>query len=184
MTITKDKFVAIEYTLKDDKGEQLDSSVGMEPLAYVHGRGYLIPGLEAELEGKKAGDKFNCTIQPENAYGLRDERLVVEVGKDSFETDMPIEVGMQFQAMTPAGPSIFTVIDVNGDKIKLDGNHAMAGKVLNFEITVVEVRDPTEEELAQLEGGCGCGGGCGGCGGDCSGDGSCGGCGGDCSCGN
>lgn len=173
MTITKDKFVAIEYTLKDDKGVQLDSSVGMEPLAYVHGRGYLIPGLEAELEGKKAGDKFSCTIQPENAYGLRDERLVAEIGRDRFETDMPIEVGMQFQVGTPSGPTIVTVIEVNGDKIKIDGNHEMAGKVLNFEITVVEVRDPTEEELAQLEGGCGCGGDCGGCGGGC-GEGGCG----------
>ena len=182
MKIENDKWVQIHYTLKNDAGEQLDSSVGNEPLGYVHGRGYLIPGLEAQLEGKAPGDKFSCTIQPKDGYGERDERLVAELPKDRFETDDQIEVGMQFQVMTPAGPTIVTVIEVNGDRIKIDGNHEMAGKVLNFDIEVVEVRDTTEEELAQLESGCGgCGGGgCGGCGGgecgnDCGGEG-CGNC--------
>ena len=168
MTITKDKFAAFHYTLKDVNGVELDSSAGTEPLGYVHGRGYLIPGLEAQLEGKGPGDKFSCTIQPKDGYGERDERLVAELPKDRFEIDTDIEIGMQFQVMTPAGPTIVTVVEVNGDKIKIDGNHEMAGKVLNFDIEVVEVRDTTEEELAQLESGCGgCGGGCGGCGGDC-----------------
>ena len=167
MEIIKDKFAAFHYTLKDVNGVELDSSAGTEPLGYVHGRGYLIPGLEAQLEGKKAGDKFSCTIQPKDGYGERDERLVAELPRDRFDTDVEIETGMQFQVMTPAGPTIVTVIEVNGDRIKIDGNHEMAGKVLNFDIEVVEVRDTTEEELAQLESGCGgCGGGCGGCGGE------------------
>lgn len=167
MEITKDKYAAFHYTLKDVNGVELDSSAGTEPLGYVHGRGYLIPGLEAQLEGKKAGDKFSCTIQPKDGYGERDERLVAELPRDRFDTDVEIETGMQFQVMTPAGPTIVTVIEVNGDRIKIDGNHEMAGKVLNFDIEVVEVRDTTEEELAQLESGCGgCGGGCGGCGGE------------------
>lgn len=167
MEITKDKFAAFHYTLKDVNGVELDSSAETEPLGYVHGRGYLIPGLEAQLEGKKAGDKFSCTIQPKDGYGERDERLVAELPRDRFDTDVEIETGMQFQVMTPAGPTIVTVIEVNGDRIKIDGNHEMAGKVLNFDIEVVEVRDTTEEELAQLESGCGgCGGGCGGCGGE------------------
>ena len=167
MEITKDKFAAFHYTLKDVNGVELDSSAETEPLGYVHGRGYLIPGLEAQLEGKKAGDKFSCTIQPKDGYGERDERLVAELPRDRFDTDVEIETGMQFQVMTPAGPTIVTVIEVNGDRIKIDGNHEMAGKILNFDIEVVEVRDTTEEELAQLESGCGgCGGGCGGCGGE------------------
>ena len=168
MTITKDKFAAFNYVLKDENEVELDSSANTEPLGYVHGRGYLIPGLEAQLEGKAPGDKFSCTIQPKDGYGERDERLVAELPKDRFETDDQIEVGMQFQVMTPAGPTIVTVIEVN------------------FDIEVVEVRDTTEEELAQLESGCGgCGGGgCGGCGGgecgndcenDCGGEG-CGNC--------
>ena len=181
MTITKDKFAAFHYTLRDANGVELDSSAGTEPLGYVHGRGYLIPGLEAQLEGKAPGDKFSCTIQPKDGYGERDERLVAELSKDRFETDAEIEVGMQFQVMTPAGPTIVTVIEVNGDRVKIDGNHEMAGKILNFDIEVVEVRDTTEEELAQLESGCGgCGGNCGGCGSN----EECGGCGGNESCGD
>lgn len=178
MTITKDKFVTIHYTLKGEDGVQIDSSVGLEPLSYVQGRGYLIPGLEAQLEGKAAGDKFSCTIQPKDGYGERDERLVAELPRERFDTDTDIEVGMQFQVETPAGPTIVTVTQVNGDRIKIDGNHEMAGKVLNFDIEVLEVRDITPEELEQLEANKGCGGcgNCGGCGPEgCNSD-SCGGC--------
>lgn len=172
MVITKDKFAAFNYTLKDSEGNQIDSSFGLEPLGYVHGRGYLIPGLEAQLEGKSKGDKFSCVIQPKDAYGERDERLVAKVTRDRFETDEKIELGMQFQVQTPAGPTIVTVVDINDDFITIDGNHEMAGKILNFDIEIVEVRDTTPEEIEQLEArSCG---GCGGCGGDCGG--SCGGC--------
>ena len=177
MTITQDKFAAFNYILKDNDGVELDSSYGAEPLAYIHGRGYLIPGLEAQLEGKTAGDKFSCTILPKDGYGERDERLVAEVTRDRFEDGSPIEVGMQFQVMTPAGPTIVRVVEINGDNIKIDGNHEMAGKTLNFDIEVIEVRDPTQEELDMLNNP-----GCGGCGG-CGGEGSCGGCGEDGNCG-
>lgn len=181
MAITKDKFVAIHYTLKDEKGEVLDSSVGMEPLGYIHGNGYLIPGLESQLEGKDAGEKLTAVVQPEDAYGTYDERLVTSLPRDRFQDGVPIEVGMKFQAMTPAGPSIVRVIETSDDLIKIDANHELAGKVLTFDVEIIEVRDATEEELAQLQsGGCGgCGGGCGGdCGsGDCGCGGGCGGCG-------
>ena len=177
MVITKDKFAAFHYVLKDENGVELDSSTGTEPLGYVHGRGYLIPGLEAQLEGKAAGDKFSCTIQPKDGYGERDERLVAELTKDRFETDAEIEVGMQFQVMTQMGPSIVKVTEVNGDKIKIDGNHELAGKVLHFDVEIVDVHEPSQEEKMQYESilASGCGGGCGGCGGNCGGD-----CGGDC----
>lgn len=191
MKIEKNKWVAIHYTLKDENGAELDSSVGGTPLGYVHGNGYLIPGMENALEGKETGDKFQTTIQPKDGYGEYDPQLVMEVEKSRFEFDGELEVGMQFQAMTPQGPSIVTISSIEGDKVKVDANHALAGKVLNFEVEVVEVRDATEEELnpAGCGGGCGsCGGGCGGdcgsgCGGDC-GSGGCGhgGCGGNCGC--
>jgi len=166
MVISKDKFVAIHYTLKDEKGVQMDSSAGGEPLGFVFGRGYLISGLEKQLEGKSAGDKFSCTIQPEEAYGHRDERLVAVIPMSQFDSSAGVEVGMQFQVTTPEGPAIVTVVEIDGDKVKIDGNHEMAGKILNFDIEVVEVRDMTEIEEAQLMFSQGCGG-CGGCGGDC-----------------
>ena len=95
MVITKDKFVAFNYVLKDADGVELDSSAGTTPLGYVHGRGYLIPGLEAQLEGKAPGDKFSCTIQPKDGYGERDERLVTELPRDRFDTDVEIEIEMK-----------------------------------------------------------------------------------------
>lgn len=180
--ITKDKFVSIHYTLKDVDGNVMDSSIGQEPLGYFHGNGYLIPGLERELEGKSAGDKISCTIQPADAYGERDERLVATVPLDRFESSVGVEVGMQFQVQTPAGPSIVTVKKIDGNNVTIDGNHEMAGKVLCFEVEILEERDPTEEELTMLSMQ-GCGGGCGGCGGGCGGSCGEGGCGSDGGCG-
>ena len=107
-------------------------------------------------------------------FKMIDNQLFDRLYQDGLE-EIKVEVGMQFQVMTPAGPTIVTVIEVNGYKVKIDGNHEMAGKVLNFDIEVVEVRDTTEEELVQLD--AGCGGGCGGCGGGCGNE-DCGGCGG------
>ena len=169
MKIEKNKWVSIHYTLKDDKGALLDSSIGTEPLDYIHGNGYLIAGLERELEGKTAGDKFSVTIEPKDAYGQYDNQLIAEIERSQFDLDGDIEIGMHFQIMTPTGPSIVHVIEVNGDKIKVDGNHDLAGKTLNFDIEVVEVRDATEEELNPPSA---CGG-CGGCSGSCT---DCGGC--------
>lgn len=179
MKITKDKWVAIHYTLKDDEGKQLDSSVGSLPLGFVCGRGYLISGLEEELEGKEQGEKFTAVIPPAKAYGEFDQDLILKVKKDQFQGD--VEVGMMFQVMTPQGPSVVRVIEVGPDIVTIDGNHELAGKTLHFDIEVVEVRDATEDELNPPSGcgGCGggCGGDCGGCGDGGCGDGGCGGCG-------
>ncbi len=200
LTISKDKVVLLNYTLKDKDGKVLDTCVGTEPLEYIHGNGYLIPGLERELEGKASGEKFSCVIQPEDGYGLRNEARVFSINRDRFEEGVDIQVGMMFQVQTLEGVSIVTVTSVDGDKITVDGNHSLAGQVLYFDIEIVEVREPSENELARLSlqsslngcggcGGCG-GGGCGGCGGGCGscgeGDNACeGGCGnGDCNCEN
>ncbi len=180
MKIEKNKWVAIHYTVKDENGTEIDSSVGKEPLGYLHGNDCLISGLENALEGKETGDKFHVTIQPKDAYGEFDPHLVAEIKREQFDFDGDIEIGMQFQAMTQQGPTFVHVVEVDDDKITIDANHIFAGKVLNFDVEVVEVREPTEEELNSS---CGCGGGCGGCGGNCNGGcgGSCdGGCGGDC----
>lgn|SRR5574344_1032150 len=181
MTITKDKMVAINYTLKDDEGKMIDTSIGNEPLSYLHGNGYLLPKLEEALEGKNVGDKFSIAIAAKDGYGEYDEKLVVDVPRNQFDTSVPIEAGMQFQADTPVGPQIVTVVKVTTETVTINGNHELAGKNLNFDVEVMEVRDATEEELKQKEG-CGCGGECGNCGGDCEEEGGCegGGCNGGC----
>lgn len=176
MKITKDAAVKIHYVLHDAEGNELDSSTGKEPLQYFHGNGMLIPGLEAMLEGKEAGLKFKAVIEPEEAYGVYNDKMVVEVPRNQFEEGAPLEIGMQFQASTADGQvCLVRVTKIEGDTVTVDANHELAGKQLTFDIEIVEVREATEDELASL-GGCGCG--CGGCGeGDCSCEGGCGGCG-------
>ena len=171
MEIAYQKMVKIHYTLKDTDGNQLDSSLGGEPLEYMHGIGSLIPGLENQLTGHKAGDKFHAEIEPALGYGEYDEKLVAEVPRKQFDTGAEITVGQQFQADTATGSMIVKVTKVSDDTITVDGNHELAGKTLCFDVEVVDVREPTEAELEPFvtEGGCGgcsgCGssGGCGGC---------------------
>jgi FKBP-type peptidyl-prolyl cis-trans isomerase SlyD len=165
LNIAKDKMVSIHYTLKDAEGNLIDSSVGHEPLEYLHGNGNLIPGLESQLEGKAAGEKFTAAVEAKDAYGEYDEHMVVEVPRSQFDADAPIEVGMKFQADTQGGPMIVRVTKVTDDTITVDGNHELAGKKLFFDVEVVNVRDATEEELKPQS----CGGSCGNCGGGCEG---------------
>jgi FKBP-type peptidyl-prolyl cis-trans isomerase SlyD len=145
--IAKNAVAALEYTLKNDGGEVLDTSEGRGPLTYLHGAENLIPGLEAELEGKGAGDELSVRIAPADAYGERDEEMKQTVKRDVMPEDAQIEVGMQLQAESEGGVHIVTVIGVEGDDIHLDGNHPLAGVALNFDVKVVEVREATAEEL-------------------------------------
>lgn len=147
MLIEKDRVALIHYTLTDDGGAVIDSSAGGEPLAYIHGNGNLVPGLETALEGKQAGEKLSVTVQPADGYGVRDEQLIQRVPKRSLGGAGEIKKGMQFQAQVAGGMRAFTVTAVVGDMITLDGNHALADKNLNFQIDIVEVREANQEEL-------------------------------------
>ena len=148
MQVSAQKVVLIHYTLTDEAGEVLDSSEGQEPLAYIHGHGNIIPGLEAALAGKAAGDKVQVTIPPEEAYGPRDEYLIQTVPVDAFHGVDEILPGMQFHTETPDGVQMVTVVKVEGEEVILDGNHPMSGLTLNFDVEVTEVRDATAEELS------------------------------------
>jgi FKBP-type peptidyl-prolyl cis-trans isomerase SlyD len=148
MAVAQDSVVTIHYTLKDDAGEVLDSSVGAEPLAYLHGHGNLVPGLERELEGKATGDKINVTVQPADGYGDYDKQLVQRVPRRALQGIPNIRVGLRLQTQTAEGPRTVVVTNVMGDMVTLDGNHPLAGKALNFEVEVTDVRPATEEELS------------------------------------
>lgn len=147
MQIAKDLVACIEYTLTDDAGTVIDSSVGGEPLAYLHGAGNIIPGLEDALEGKKVGDSFKVSIAPADGYGEKNEGLMQVVPKEMFQGVDTIEVGMQFHAQTDHGMQVITVAAVEGSNITVDGNHPLAGQNLNFDVKVVEVRAASAEEL-------------------------------------
>ena len=160
MVIGKNSIVSIHYTLRDESGEVLDTSDGRDPLDYLHGAGQIIPGLEAELAGRKEGDEFSVVIEPDGGYGARDESLVHEVPKTEFDDPDEIEIGMQFRVGAPGGNVIMVVAGVHEDTITLDGNHPLAGVTLAFDVTVSGVREATEEEVKAGEhvhgSGCGC----------------------------
>lgn len=146
MNITDKTVALIHYTLKNAGGEVLDSSEGHDPLAYLHGAGNIIAGLESALEGKTAGDKLDVSVEAAQAYGEYDESLVQPIPRAQFG-EHHVEVGMQFHADTAIGPRIVTITAIEGDEVVIDANHHLAGEDLNFAVEVVEVRDATEEEL-------------------------------------
>lgn len=148
MKIQKNTVVSIDYTLKDDDGNLIDTSSGRGPLKYLHGNGNLIPGLEKALEGREAGQSFSVKIPPEEAYGQKDEALIQEVPRNLFDETEGLEVGMQFQAQTEQGSYILTVKEIKENTVVIDGNHPLAGQNLNFEINIISVREATLEELA------------------------------------
>jgi FKBP-type peptidyl-prolyl cis-trans isomerase SlyD len=147
MKIARHTVASIEYRLTDDSGEEIDSSEGHGPLSYVHGTDSIVPGLESELEGKQPGDELKVDVPPERGYGARDESLVHSVPRKQFPPG-DIEVGMQVEARNAEGRMHFTVVGVEGDTVRLDANHPLAGVTLHFAIKVVEVRPATPEELA------------------------------------
>jgi len=134
--------------LTDPAGKVIDSSKGRGPLAYIHGGGGLIPGLESALAGKVKGDALQVDVAPEQAYGHRDATLVEAVPRDRFPKEMAITVGMQFQAHTPQGHRVVTVVGVETDTVKVDANHPLAGVPLHFDVTIVDVREATTEEIS------------------------------------
>jgi FKBP-type peptidyl-prolyl cis-trans isomerase SlyD len=147
MSIKKDSVVTLHYTLKDDAGEVIDTSDGGEPLAYLHGHGNLVAGLERELTGKVAGDKLNVKITPADGYGERDAALVQRVPRRQLKGITKLYVGLKLHAQTQEGPREVTITHLVGDTVTIDANHALAGKNLNFDIDITDVRDATAEEL-------------------------------------
>jgi FKBP-type peptidyl-prolyl cis-trans isomerase SlyD len=147
MQIGKDKVVSIDYTLTGVDGNVIDSSQGQEPLAYLHGAGNIIPGLERALEGKSPGDEVNATIAPEDGYGQKNPSLVQPVARAQFPGVNEIKLGQQFQAQTNHGPRVVTVVGITDDTVTVDANHPLAGETLKFDVKVVNVRDATAEEI-------------------------------------
>ncbi|QSX41624.1 peptidylprolyl isomerase [Shewanella cyperi] len=159
MKITQHTAVTIHYRLNDQQGQLLESSFEGEPMVYLHGAENLIPGLEAALEGKQAGDNLEVTIECEQAYGPYHESLRQEVPLAAFGDIEDIVPGMRFIAETEMGQRPVQVTEVMDNSVIVDGNHPLAGQSLNFSVQVVEVRAATEEEVAHghihAHGGCG-----------------------------
>ncbi len=154
MQATSDTVVSIDYTLTDNDGEVIDTSEGREPLAYLHGHGNIIPGLEKALEGKAEGDELEVTVEPEEGYGPHRQELVQTVSMEAFAGIDKVEPGMKFNAESAQGPLVVTVTKIEGEQVTIDANHDLAGKELNFAVTVRDIREATdaEKEAGQVTG--------------------------------
>ncbi|HSH84850.1 MAG TPA: peptidylprolyl isomerase [Guyparkeria sp.] len=147
MQVQNDHVVSIDYTLKNDAGDIMDSSEQTGPLAYLHGHQNIIPGLEKALENKSVGDSFTASIEPAEAYGERDEAMIQVVPRSMFQGVDEIEPGMRFEAQAQGGITVVTVKAVEGDEITLDGNHELAGETLHFDVEITDVRPASQEEI-------------------------------------
>ncbi len=161
MNITTNKIASLAYTLKNDDGEILDKADENNPFLYMHGTGGIIKGLENALNEKSVNDSFSLIFAPDEAYGERDEKLTESVPRTMFEgiPDEEMVAGAQFHAQTEQGTQVIVIADVDGDTVKIDANHPLAGQTLHFDVAVLDIRDATEEEIAHghphTPGGCG-----------------------------
>lgn len=138
--------VSMDYTLRVD-GEILDSSVGHEPLEFLQGAGNIIPGLEQELYGMAIGESKQVIVQPKDGYGTLDPEAFIDVPRGEFPAEIPLKPGVEIQVTDENGHPMNARIDsVGDDNVRLDFNHPLAGKELHFEMKIVSIRPPTEEE--------------------------------------
>ena len=180
MKAEQNKMVGVDYKLTVD-GQVADQSRPGQPLEFIFGTGMLLPKFEEAIAGKEPGDKVAFTLEPKDGYGEIIAEAVVDLPKNIFMADGKIAedilfAGSQIPMSDAQGNRMIGIVKEVGDEtVKMDFNHPMAGKTLNFEVEVVSVRDVTPEDL---QGHCSCGS-CGGdheCGGDCGHD--------DCGCGD
>ncbi len=148
MQIEPNSVVTLHYVLKDNDGTVIDQSDDGNFL-YLQGAMNIVPGLESALAGKVAGDEVSVSVSAEEGYGEKDPTRIQEVPKNMFDNAGDINVGVQFQAQSPEGDAIVvTVTEIKDDVVVIDGNHALAGVDLNFDVKVIDVRAATEEEIS------------------------------------
>ncbi|MBE0698611.1 MAG: peptidylprolyl isomerase [Anaerolineaceae bacterium] len=146
--VADDVVVSIDYSLTVE-GQVIDSTEGDEPLQFLQGHQNIIPGLEKELSGMKVGDNKKVVVSPEEAYGEIDPENIIEVPREEFPDDIPLEPGTELEVKNADGEVLSaTIAEISSQIVKLDFNHPLAGKQLTFDVTIVELRDPTEEELS------------------------------------
>ena len=138
--IEEGSIVSIDYTLTDDSGKVIDSSVGKEPLTYIHGAGQIVKGLERELIGLKVGDQKKISVKPEDGYGMPSEKSVQEIPREKVPAEA-LKEGETLMMKAPDGRAIpIKIAKVNEKTVVVDLNHPLAGKTLHFDVKVKDIK--------------------------------------------
>ncbi|WP_437598029.1 peptidylprolyl isomerase [Sorangium sp. So ce590] len=152
LPIATDTVVTLSYVLFNQNGDAVDQASTAEPLVYVHGYAQIVPGLERALEGLRAGEQREITVEPADAFGEREDAGVFEVDKADFPEAGEVEVGDEFVAQGPDGePVALRVVDILPDGFRVDTNHPLAGQKVRFQVQVSDVRAASEEEIAEAQ---------------------------------
>ena len=148
MNVSRDKVVRFHYELRDAAGTELESTRDREPHTILYGCGNTISGLERAMEGRAAGDRFEVSVRPEEAYGLRRDGWTQRVSKKHLRGPKRLAPGMQVSLAARRGFRTVTVLKVGSKVVDIDLNHPLAGVTLHFDVEIVEVRDAEQEEIA------------------------------------
>jgi len=148
LTMSENMVASVHYTGTLADEEVFDSSEGRDPLTFLVGHKQMIPGFEEEMLGAAVGERRTFTLEPERAYGQRDEEGIVQIPREQFPEEMELEVGMMLVAEMGGGPAPFNIIAVSDETVTADFNHKLAGQTLTFSVEVVELREATEEEIS------------------------------------
>jgi FKBP-type peptidyl-prolyl cis-trans isomerase SlyD len=149
MALEPNKVVTMNFKLTDDEGNLLDSTDKGGAFSYLTGKNMILPKLEEAVGGMIIGTKKSIKLDSVDGYGDYNEQIVQVVGRENFPQDFELEVGMSYVASNPDGAQMpFVIANVEGDSITIDFNHPLAGKNLNFDVELLDVRDATPEELS------------------------------------
>lgn len=147
MKVADNTVVTVSYIMTDDEDKVVGRSDAKNPVVALIGKHFLLPGLEQGLYGHEKGDEFVLKVAAKDAFGEYNPDMVQTIDRSMFG-DFPVAAGYVFEADTIGGPRIVVVKEVTNDKVVVDANHPLAGKNINFFVTVDDVREATEEELA------------------------------------
>lgn len=160
--VQKGDTISVHYTGRLADGEVFDSSEGRSPLKFTVGAGQMIPGFDAAVVGMAQGEKKTVSIAPDQAYGQRSEECLFDFPRSNVPEGMEVEVGMQVYMQDNSGnPVPATIVSVGEESLRMDCNHPLAGKTLEFDISIAETGlSPDKEDSCTP----GCGSCCGSCG--------------------
>jgi peptidylprolyl isomerase len=155
------KYVSVEYTGTLGDGEVFDSSEGGQPLEVHMGAGQMIKGFEAQLLGMALNEKKVFTLEPEEAYGPRNDDMTQSIPRSEVPPELDLQLDMVLGLVTPEGRQIpARIVRLDDDELTVDLNHPLAGESLTFEIEVVGISSTPTQESTGCHSGCQCSGDC------------------------